>query len=84
MFRFVNTQGRRIWIRLGTVLAIFENEEKDGTFTLQCTGSCWTMHEKDALRLVDRLNEYFRDEEDEDPDWWKHGRSNPLDREEDE
>lgn len=83
MFRFINTQGRQIWVKLHTVLSIFENEEMDGTFTLQCTGSTWTMNKSDVMRLLAKFKGSGTDEAD-DPDWWKHGRPNPLDREDDE
>lgn len=83
MFRFVNAQGRQIWVKLNTVIGIYEHVEKDGNFTVQTIGSIWTVNKAVVMRLLTKLK--ARDEDDgDDPDWWKHGRPNPADREDDD
>lgn len=82
MFRFVNTQGRQVWIKLHTVICIFELD--DDAFTVQCVQSLWTMRKVDVVRLLAALESKEEEALGDDPDWWKHGRPNPLDREEEE
>lgn len=82
MFHFINTQKRKIWIRLSTVIGVFEDEE--GTYTVQCTGSMWTMKWRDARRLIEALERYHGNTENNDPDWWKNGGPNPYDSEQED
>ena len=84
MFRFINCQGRQAWVKLHTVICIYENEERNGLFTVQTIGSVWTVNKPTVMRLLAKLKAREQAEDDDDPDWWKHGRPNPLDREDDE
>ena len=83
MFKFINSKGKPVWVKLSTVICIYQQD--DGDYVIQTIGSIWITSERWAFQLLAKLQDRDTAENNkQDDDWWKHGRPNPLDSEEEE
>jgi len=81
LFKFINGVGKPVWILPESVLCMYV--DVDGLYVIQCLRTLWTMNKEDFYRLLEVVNKLGQSH-DQEGDWWKNGKPNPLDNEEDE
>jgi len=78
LFKFTNGIGKPVWILPESVLCMYI--DGDGCYVIQCLRTLWTTNKEDFYCLLEVVNTLGQSH-DQEGDWWKNGKPNPLDNE---